>query len=98
MFVPSIICDPEYNDLDVEELIEQYSDDLPNPDVIDLELKLWKRKWSEVEKEDRPVSLAKAIKHWDKLKFPNVFTLIKIGCTLPVTSAECERIFSAMKD
>ena len=78
-------------------MIEQYSDDLPNPDVIDLELKLWKRKWSEVEKSDRPASLAKATKNCDKLKFPNIFTLIKIGCTLPVTSAECERSFSAMR-
>ena len=97
LLVPSIICDPEYNDLDIEGLIEQYSDDLPNLDVIDLELKLWKRKWSEVEKSDRPASLAKAIKCCDKLKFPNIFTLIKIGCTLPVTSAECERSFSAMR-
>ena len=97
LLVPSIICDPEYNDLDIEVLIEQYSDDLPNPDVIDLELKLWKRKWSEVEKEDRPASLAKATKHCDKLKFPNVFTLIKIGCTLPVTLAESERSFSTMR-
>ena len=87
LLVPSVICDPEYNDLDIEGLIEQYSDDLPNPDVIDLELKLWKRKWSEVEKEDCPASLAKAIKHCNKLKFPNAFTLIKIACTLPVTSA-----------
>ena len=97
LLVPSIICDPQYNDLDIEVLIEQYSDDLPNPDVIDLELKLWKRKWSEVEKEDRPASLAKATKHCDKLKFPNVFTLIKIGCTLPVTLAESERSFSTMR-
>ena len=50
LVVPSIICDAEYNNLDVEGLIEQYSDDLSNPDVIDLELKLWKREWSEVEK------------------------------------------------
>ena len=88
LLVLSIICNSECNDLDIEGLIEQYSDDLSNPDVIDLELKLWKRKWSEVEKKDRPASLAKAIKHFDKLKFPNVFTLIKIGCTLPVTSVK----------
>ena len=97
LLVPSIISDPEYNNLDIVELIEQYSDDLPNPDVIDLELKLWKRKWSKVEKKDCPASLAKAIKHCNKLKFPNVFTLIKIGCNLPVTSAECEWSFSAMR-
>ena len=97
LLVPSIICNPEYNNLDIEELIKQYSDDLPNPDVIDLELKLWKRKWSEVEKSDRPASLAKAMKNCDKLKFPNIFTLIKIGCTLPVTSTECKRSFSGMR-
>ena len=56
----------EYNDLDIEGLIEQHPGDLPNPDVIDLELKLSKEKWSEVEKEDRPASLVKAIKHCDK--------------------------------
>ena len=97
LLVPSIICGPEYNDLDIEGLIEQYSDDLPNPDVIELELKLWKREWSEVQKEDRPASLVKAIKHCDKLKFPNVFTLTKIRCTLLVTSAEWERSFSTMR-
>ena len=43
LLVPSIICDLEYNDSDIEGLIDQYSDDLLNPDVIDLELKLWKR-------------------------------------------------------
>ena len=40
LLVSSITCDPEYNDLVIEELIEKYSDDLLNPDVIDLELKL----------------------------------------------------------
>ena len=44
LLVPSIICDPEYNDLDIKGLIEQYSDDMPNPGVIDLQLKLRKRK------------------------------------------------------
>ena len=97
LLLPSMICYLEYNNLDNEGLIEQYSDDLPNPDVINLELKLWKRKWSEVEKEDPPARLAKAIKHCDNLKFPNVFSLITIGCTLPVTSAECQRSFSTMR-
>ena len=56
-----------------------------------------KRKWSKVEKKDCPASLGEAIKHCNKLKFPNVFTLIKIVCNLPVTSAECEWSFSAMR-
>ena len=71
----------------IERLLEQYYDDFPNPDDIGLELKLWKRKWSKVEKENHPASLTKAIKHCDKLKFQIVFTLIKIGCTLTVTQS-----------
>ena len=55
------------------------------------------RKWSEVEISDRPANLRKAIGNYDKSKFQNIFPLIKIGCTLPVTSAECERSFSAMR-
>ncbi|XP_065650969.1 52 kDa repressor of the inhibitor of the protein kinase-like [Hydra vulgaris] len=57
----------------------------------------WKRKWSAIKPEDRPNTLAKAIKICDENQYPNLFELLKIGCTLPVTSAECERSFSAMR-
>ena len=67
LLVPSIIWDQEYNNLDIEGSVEQNSDVLPNPDVIDLEPKLWKKKWSEVKKEDCSASLAKTIKHCDKV-------------------------------
>ena len=76
----------DYSKLDIGNLIEQFSEGLPNPDIIDLELQLWKRKWLDVPVEDRPSSLAKAIKVCDKQKFPNVFVLIKFRfCTLPFT-------------
>lgn len=38
LLVPSIIWHPDYNKLDIGNLIEQYWEDLPNPDIIDLEL------------------------------------------------------------
>ena len=97
LLVPSILCHPDYTNLENSELTEQYSEDLPNPDVVDQELRSWKRKWMEVKDADRPDNLFKALKLCEKEKFPNIFTLIKIGCTLPVTSAECERSFSAMR-
>ena len=74
-----------------------YESDLPNPHAVDQELMLWKRKWSVVDSEDRPNTLAKAIKICDKIQYPNLFELLKIGCTLPVTSSECERSFSDEK-
>ena len=42
-------------------------------------------------------SVRLAIKVCDKQKFPNIFDLPKIGCTLAVTSAECKYSFSAMR-
>ena len=93
LLVPSIIFDLEYNDLGIEGLIKQYSDDQPNTYVIEI----MEKKMEQSRKSDSPASLEKAIKNCDKLKFPNIFTLIKVGCTLPVTPAECERSFSAMR-
>ena len=47
--------------------------------------------------EERPSSCAKVIKACDKESFPNVFILLQIACTLPVTSCECERSASALR-
>jgi len=48
------------------------------------------------EEEELPSSCATALKQCDEDGFPNKFTLLKILPTLPVTSCECERSFSAM--
>ncbi|XP_047137497.1 52 kDa repressor of the inhibitor of the protein kinase-like [Hydra vulgaris] len=72
-----------------------YKSDNPNSDAIDQEFMFWRRKWSAIKPEDRPNTLT--IKIWDENQYPNLFELLKIGCTLPVTSAECERSFSAMR-
>ena len=37
------------------------------------------------------------LKACDKRRFPNVKRLPRILCTLPLTSAECERTFSCMR-
>ena len=99
LLVPSIICNPDYEDSlsTTDDLKKQYSNDLQNCDILDQEISLWKRRWQSVKVEDRQDSLTKAIKECDDLRFPNVFILLKIGCTLPVTSAECERSFSVMR-
>ena len=93
--VPSIICDEDSTKF--QQLVKMYESDLPNPDAVDQELMLWKRKWSTVDREDRPDTLAKAIKKCDEIQYPNLFELLKIGCTLTITSSECARSFSAMR-
>ena len=57
---------------------------------------LWQRKWLAVASKDRSDTLAKAVTKCDEKRFPNLFVLLKIEYVFPITSAECERSFSAM--
>ena len=50
-----------------------------------------------VPEDERPESLASAIKVCDPLKYQDLYTLLKIGCTLPVTSCEYERSISVLR-
>ena len=54
-------------------------------------------KWFSTSAESRPSTLAESVKNYDDKRFSNVLVLLNIGCTLPVTSCECERRFSAMR-
>ena len=47
--------------------------------------------------DERPQTAASAIKQCDAGDYPNIHTLLKIVCTLPVTSCECERSASTLK-
>ena len=98
LLVPSILCGQEYSDkLDISQLLEEYGSHLPNPDILDQEISLWRHQWIKHNSKEGQSSLAAAIKKCDEAKFPNLFILLKIGCTLPLTLAECERSFSAMR-
>ena len=76
---------------DIEAALEFYENDLPSPHVVDVELLRWKRKWCSTEDADLPTSAV----HQEF--FPNIHTLICILCTLPITSAECERLFGTLR-
>ena len=58
---------------------------------------LWQRKWLAVASKNQPDTLAKAITKCDEKRFPNLLVLLNIACTCPITFAECERSFSAMR-
>ncbi|XP_065650558.1 52 kDa repressor of the inhibitor of the protein kinase-like [Hydra vulgaris] len=62
-----------------------YKSDLPNLEDVDQEFI------------HRSNTQAKAIRICNENQYPNLFELLKIGCTLPITSAECERSFLAMQ-
>ena len=75
---------------DIEAALEFYENDLPSPQVVDVELLRWKRKWFSTEDADLPTSAVQTLAACDREFFPNIHTLIRILCTLPITSAECE--------
>ncbi|CAM4713081.1 unnamed protein product [Leuciscus chuanchicus] len=94
--IPSIQCNSGMT-VDISEVVQLYQDDLPSPELIDQELKCWTLKWQNKPSEQRPTSCAEAIKQCDALICPNIFKLLKIACTLPVTSCECERSASTLR-
>ena len=92
--VPSVLCSQE---VDITKAVDMYKDDLPTPELIDQEVRRWKLKWEGKPTQDQPSSCAKAIKECDAQQFPNISQLLKLACTLPVTSCECERSASTLR-
>ena len=76
------------------EVVELYSNDT---ELFMQELTRWKLKYLANAESDRPSSCARALTECDKDLFPNIYCLLKIVCTLPVTSCECERNASTLR-
>ena len=71
--------------------------DLPFSSSLRFEVKEWQRYWRSKEPIPSSINLSECISHADEDTFPNIFTLLKIGCTLPVGSCEAERSFSCLR-
>jgi len=91
--VPSFLC--KDCTLNLDEVIELYQDDLPNPSVIATEVSRWQLKW--LHQTCLPYTLRETIQQCDADFFPNIHTLLRIACTLPVTSCENERANSTLE-
>ena len=81
----------------IKAAIEFYSDDLPNPNVFDEEFEVWKLKWLQAPLQQRPETLSKTLQQCSSASFPNIFTLLKLFATLPLSSCSCERSGSSLK-
>ncbi|XP_078371311.1 52 kDa repressor of the inhibitor of the protein kinase-like [Oculina patagonica] len=96
-FSPSatvVLCSKNVN---LEAAVNKYNDDLPSPEMFEMELMRWRGRYLAMEPELRPASPAVAIKDCDDDLFPNISILLKIACTIPVTSCECERSASTLR-
>jgi len=95
--VPSIMSDESRDvESDVLEIVELYYNDLPSPETFQQEFSRWKFKFQT--SESKPSNCVDAIKQCDPISFPNVFILLQIACTIPITSCECERNASVLRD
>ena len=94
---PVFMTDQEADSSLVEELIGHYHDDIPSPSTLQQELHMWKCKWKLVEKSGLPDTPSKSIEHADESMFPNIHILLRLICTLPVTSSDGDRSISVLR-
>jgi hypothetical protein len=80
---------------------QHYSSDIPNVIGLPAELTLWQRRWEDMVEEvgiDKlPDRVSKTLISVDPVAFPNIFTVLKILATIPVTSCSCERSISSLR-
>ena len=93
--VPSIISsdDIPFDEEGFREILEFYSSDIPEPFLIEQELRLWKRKWDLVKEDERPGNLAMTLKECDELTFPNLFVFNKNRCNASGNKLRMRMIF-----
>ena len=73
--------------------------DLPFPNSLTGEVRRWQSLWKTKNQEGviLPNNLLLSFRSCDPDAYPNIYRLLLIGCTLPLTSAEAERSFSLIR-
>jgi hypothetical protein len=94
------LCDKRsFND--IKDGVTFYASLLPcGTDAVEAEFLRWQHYWTRNEKPDaeKPSSVVEALRVANQLcTYPAISTLLRIFATLPVTTATCERSFSALK-
>ena len=79
--------------LDDEVSMLFWKKDNPFPKSLGNEVLRWKTLWLSKDRELRNNFLL-VLGAWDEDAFPNIYRLLAMACTLPITSAEPERSFS----
>ncbi len=79
-----------------QRMVKWYHEDLPYPNTVEQEIECWRHKFHS-EDGVLPASALETLKTTQMSFFPNIQCMLKIFLTLPVTTCECERSFSAMR-
>ena len=103
--VPSIVVPSCYGGSEVKnwrecfkKFVSLYEEDFPNLSVLEGELDSWEGFWLSYE-HGLPNTVLGTIKKVSSMAhvYPNIWVALQILATLPITSCECERCFSAMR-
>ena len=99
--IPSILLatDPIWKD-NVKEFCNHYRQDIPNYAGLPAELLSWERIWNgkNDRREDIPDSIDATLEQIDKDSCVNIYTILQILITIPMSSASCERSISTLRN
>ena len=100
--IPSILLaatDPICKD-NFREFCDHYRQYIPNYVGLPAELLLWQRMWKEKKdrKEDIPDSIGATLEQIDKDAYVNIYTMLQMLITIPISSASCERSISTLRN
>ena len=99
--IPSVLLVNNLNwRQNVQEFCDYYRQDIPNAAGLDAELHLWERMWrdQQARQADIPDRISETLKLVDKQAFVNIFTILQILATVPISSSSCERSISTLKN
>ncbi|XP_070605595.1 52 kDa repressor of the inhibitor of the protein kinase isoform X1 [Erythrolamprus reginae] len=89
--VPSVMGQLKFNTSE-EHHADMYKNDLTNPDTLSAELHCWRIKWKHRGKDiELPTTIYETLHLPDIKFFPNVYSLLKVLCILPVIKVESEK-------
>ena len=94
-FIPKLL--QKRNFLIEQESLSFWLADLPNPQMLLPKSNRWIRLWKQRINGELPTTLIETLRATDKDCFPNIHTLLMIGCVLRTSSATAERSFSLLR-
>ncbi len=82
----------------LDALVQFYAKDVfSNTEDIYVELKMWRKEINRTKNQTALKSALSSLDACEKTLYPSIYQLLKILCTMPVTTCTPERTFSTLK-
>ena len=81
----------------VQQFCDHYRQGIPNIAGLDAELLLWEQMWREQQSDilDRVTNILEVV---DQQAFVNIYTILQLLATIPISSSSCERSISTLRN